>query len=232
MKAIRLKEKGKEPMVFNTNDKLAAYCGVHSAVPSHVINVVNKYKSLCEKYNIESIDYTDECIVNPEYLSQGYKIIDVPGPIKYVANEDGIIINCANDRIIGQTTHYDGYIDVNLNGRIYRLHRIIATLFIPNPNNYPMVNHKNEIKSDNRACNLEWCTNSYNMSYGSLKTIWTKKGEKTPPKKIKATKDGEEFIFESISEASRFTGADAKSIRLCIKGLAKTGKGFSFFLLE
>ena len=60
----------------------------------------------------------------------------------------------------------------------------------------------------------------------------TKKGEVAPPKRIRATKEGKEFIFESIGEASRVTGADAKTIRLCIKGISKTGKGFSFYLLE
>ena len=232
MKAIRLKEKGKEPMIFNTNDKLASYLNISSSDASHILSIKNKYEKIMSKYNIETIEETDDFVVSQKYFDEGFKLIDVPGPIKYVANKDGIIINTANDREIGQSIHNDGYIDVNLNGRTYRLHRIIATLFIPNPNNYPMVNHKNEIKSDNRVCNLEWCTNSYNMSYGSLKTTWTKKGEVAPPKRIRATKEGKEYIFESIHEASRFTSVGTKQIRLCIKGLGKTGKGFSFYLLE
>ena len=47
------------------------------------------------------------------------------------------------------------------------VHRLVAQAFIPNPNNYPCVNHKNEVKDDNRVENLEWCTVRYNTLYGT-----------------------------------------------------------------
>ena len=49
----------------------------------------------------------------------------------------------------------------------YRMvHRLVAESFIDNPNNYPIVNHKDENKSNNVVSNLEWCTMTYNLNYG------------------------------------------------------------------
>src|SRR6185437_3742807 len=57
-----------------------------------------------------------------------------------------------------------GYVSVRLTAdgrtRRYPLHRLIAKAFLPNPNNLPVVNHLNGVKTDNRVSNLEWCTYS------------------------------------------------------------------------
>lgn len=47
------------------------------------------------------------------------------------------------------------------------IHRLVAMVFIPNPDNLPVVNHKDENPGNNRADNLEWCTNGYNLNYGT-----------------------------------------------------------------
>ena len=63
-----------------------------------------------------------------------------------------------------------GYLMIPLNKdgkrKTRRIHRLVAETFIPNPNNFPQVNHKDENKQNNSVDNLEWCTPSYNINYG------------------------------------------------------------------
>lgn len=51
--------------------------------------------------------------------------------------------------------------------KLFKVHRLVAQAFIPNPDNLPVVNHKDEDKSNNIVTNLEWCTIQYNSTYGS-----------------------------------------------------------------
>lgn len=73
-------------------------------------------------------------------------------------------------RQMKQSIHDKGYKTVSLtkDGKTKSVfvHRIVAEAFIPNPDNLPMVNHKDEDKTNNFLENLEWCTASYNRTYG------------------------------------------------------------------
>ena len=55
----------------------------------------------------------------------------------------------------------------NGKGKNYTIHRLVAITFIPNPNNYKYVNHKDENPRNNKVDNLEWCTMQYNNVYGN-----------------------------------------------------------------
>lgn len=48
-----------------------------------------------------------------------------------------------------------------------KIHRLVAMAFIPNPDNLPCVNHKDENKANNNVDNLEWCSFEYNTKYGT-----------------------------------------------------------------
>lgn len=58
-----------------------------------------------------------------------------------------------------------GYARINLGGRIYHAHRLIALAWVPNPDNLPQVNHRNGEKLDNRPENLEWVSNQQNRDH-------------------------------------------------------------------
>lgn len=90
-----------------------------------------------------------------------------------VLAKDGRFISIP-EKELKKSIDSSGYLNVALSKdgkpKSIRVHRIIGELFIPNPNNYPQINHKNGIKSDNHFINLEWCTSSQNIqhSYDNL----------------------------------------------------------------
>lgn len=67
----------------------------------------------------------------------------------------------------------NGYLKVVLhcNGKCktINVHRLVAQAFIPNPDNLPMINHKDEDKTNNNVTNLEWCDVKYNLNYGTAR---------------------------------------------------------------
>lgn len=69
------------------------------------------------------------------------------------------------DRDIKPIKHNAGYLEVNIGGVRSLAHRLVAKLFVENPNKYREINHKNGIKTDNRAENLEWCTSRQNKEH-------------------------------------------------------------------
>lgn len=129
------------------------------------------------------------------------------------------------ERILKQFPNWQGYLSCqisNLNREKIRIssHKCVADVFIPNPNKYPCVNHKNEIKSDNRVENLEHCTYAYNLTYGSRENI--------RKKRVFQYSLGGEFVaeYDSVKEASINTNTNRRGISNCLNGFAKSANGF------
>lgn len=109
------------------------------------------------------------------------------------------------------------------------IHRLVAVAFIPNPDNLPEVNHKNEDKSDSRASNLEWCTRDYNAHYLNA---CTRHAHKIWRKVKQFTVDGK-FVVEhsSVSAAAKANGISISYVSKVIHGVVDSVKGYRFELI-
>lgn len=162
-----------------------------------------------------------------------YKIKNTGVKDYYYISESRIVLSTfwKEPRILSPRKDKDGYLDLSLvkeNGKRspMRIHRLVALTFINNPNDYPVVNHKNGIVDDNHVDNLEWCTISYNTKHGYdvLGVICARQ------KIIQSTdtKTGEKLTFSSMGECAKHYNVDSSIISRRISGETKnpstTGK--------
>ena len=90
---------------------------------------------------------------------------------RYVKYSNGNI-HLHKGKVLSLGKNTDGYLKVHLKCntkcKTITVHRLVALTFIPNPDNLPCVNHKDEDKTNNRVENLEWCTQQYNLNYNGV----------------------------------------------------------------
>lgn len=108
-----------------------------------------------------------------------------------------------------------------------RVNRAVAITFIPNPYNYPVVNHIDNNRMNNAASNLEWCTRVANEAYKKNFGTSQVQVQGTPVIAIN-TETYESFLFESQREAARQLRISSKHISAVSKGLRRTTYGFWF----
>lgn len=117
--------------------------------------------------------------------------------------------------------------------KTFKVHRLVALAFIPNPKNLPVVNHKDENSLNNNVDNLEWCTIEYNNTYG---TKIKRNVENNPQKKKIAmcnliTKETIK-TFDSVSEAARQTNICRSGISRVINGKSQNAGGYFWKVVD
>lgn len=181
---------------------------------------IKGYEKFYQVSNLGRVRSLDRVVVKIRYKKQ------LPSSLK------GYILKPNKDK--------DGYLYVVLvkdkQRKTLKIHRLVAQAFIPNSDNLPQVNHKNEDKTDNfvyvdldgtintEKSNLEWCDNQYNCNYG---THNQRSAEKRSKPVLQYSLEGE-FVKEwvSASEVQRQTGFDRRNVSSCCRGKQKSSKGY------
>lgn len=157
----------------------------------------------------------------------------------------------STDRVVfgsnGRTTHLvgkelktqvdkNGYIRVRLSscGKkiTLKMHREVACVFLPNPDNKPQVNHKDGNKQNNSVNNLEWCDNSENQIHAissGLKTVlFAEKAPRTKFKVLVFDKSGNHKLTLCGNKEMKLHGFDFRLVNACLKGKRKYHKDHYF----
>ena len=126
-----------------------------------------------------------------------------------------------------------GYARIGLCKKLRRkhllVHRLVAIAFIPNPNCLSLINHKDEIRSNNHIDNLEWCTREYNLSYGDAPRKLKEHQLSLGKRVIQMRRDGTEITtFVSASEAARMLKLCGSCISKVCRGERGTAGGYKF----
>ena len=127
------------------------------------------------------------------------------------------------ERFLKPSMDKDGYLLVNLcaggKPKTLKVHRLVCEAFHENPDNKPQVNHINEDKTDNRACNLEWCTCKQNVNHGS-------RNERVSKPVGQYSLDGKLIkLWPSTMEAERQAGFNHGNISQVANGKYKQAYG-------
>ena len=138
----------------------------------------------------------------------------------YQVSDMGRVFGLTSNKFVKPYLNNNGYLKIDLykNGKCkhFYVHRLVAEAYLINLNNYPQVNHKDEIKTNNCVGNLEFCDSKYNINYGT--------GHERAADKVKKSVFCIELnkVFRSITEASKETGICLQSISVCCLGKRKT----------
>lgn len=180
------------------------------------------------------MNYTEKNVIwktYPEYpFLQANQFGEIRTKDRYVPCRNGGK-RLVKGRILKQQLNKSGYmyVEFHTNGKqVYlRVHRVVATCFLPNPDNLPEVNHIDNDRTNNAVSNLEWCTSAYNHDY--------KKKFGTSPAEVQGRptiavdpETSEVFWFKSQHEAARQLGVDVRNVNSVVKDKRNKTGGYWF----
>lgn len=142
---------------------------------------------------------------------------------KYKVSNYGNIYSVKSNRTLLPLRTLNGYLSIMFGRKTYSIHRIVATTFLPNPNNYKCVNHKNGNKTDNRVENLEWCNHTMNLIHAY------RNGLNRREKPVECLLNGNIVKrYRSAAEAEEKDGFQCRLIVKCCKGERKHHGGYEW----
>jgi hypothetical protein len=160
-----------------------------------------------------------------------WKVVPIKEYNSYKISNHGRIKN-SKDKILNPY-NISGYkvIQLSSDGKTknLKMHRLVAMAFIPNPNNYSIVNHIDENKVNNHISNLEWVTSSQNIKHSIKESRLEANGKKVQQISI----DGK-FIKEwsYIAKAGKELGISAKTISSVCRGIGQTAGGYKWKFID
>lgn len=159
---------------------------------------------------------------------------DIPGfEGRYAASASGKIWSYKNKRFLKDRDEKYGYRRISLrqNGsdqlQTFMIHRLVALAWVPNPDNLPQINHKDEDKTNNHYTNLEWCDIKYNINYGTR----SERAGRARSRAVRCIETGE--VFPSIKAAGEWLNhTTGHSVNKCCLGQYKTSGGYHWEYAE